>query len=64
MPRGRAEGAKDKIAFLDDREGKLQDFTNHRGTNSMGGVTEGHLMVRNISECKDKYVILRNPTIS
>lgn len=33
---GRARGEKDKIAVQDDREGKLHNFTTHRGRSGMG----------------------------
>lgn len=37
LPEGRARGEKDKIAVLDERGGKLQDFTNQRRRTGMGG---------------------------
>ncbi len=32
----RARGERDKIAVLDEREGKSQDFTNQRSRSGMG----------------------------
>lgn len=36
VPEGRAKGEKDKIAVLDEREGKLQDLATQRGRSCMG----------------------------
>lgn len=36
LPEGEARGEKDKIAMLDERRGKLHDFTIQRGRNGMG----------------------------